>query len=639
MVDQRVNDNKPNRNILSLPNLETKFVAANTLIPVEKPVQGTLISMDRNVKKIENELHEIRQRIFFTRKWKDKKHLKKLEFEKRQELKRALVSSGFPTSSAGQIAAWDPFNPLHSASFFDPEIMFALDNREINGFFDIIIGNPPYIAFQRMGRESRNLLQSLKYRTFESTGDIYALFYERGQHLLNKNGVLSYITSRQWMQASYGKSLRSLLASETNPLQLIDFGQKKIFEGTTVFVNILIIQNSKNQNSLLACLIPTTYKMDQGNLEDFFEANKHTLRTKAEDIWTISNTQHITGQIEKIGKPLSSWTEIEFFRGITSGLNEAFHIDETVKKRLIQQDPKNLIIIKPLLRGKDIKRYGYNYENLYTLFIPWHFPLHNDKNISNSSKQAEIAFKSQYPSIYNHLISYKEELLNRNKAETGIRYEWYALQRYGADFWENYEKPKIVWIEISDRANYAYDDKGMYLTNSAYFLTSNSDKVNLKYLLGILNSKVADFYFSQKTARIAGGRMRYTKQYVEQIPIPNVPIKEQKPFIALVNIILILKKQDLMDSTDRIMPFFFEHVIDVAVAELYFKEQINKENFEIIKHLQVLPDTESNISLSKIRNIYKEFNAPNHPIHNAVSFLKNYEPLKSIEESLNRKEQ
>jgi hypothetical protein len=265
--------------------------------------------------------------------------------------------------------------------------------------------------------------------------------------------------------------------------------------------------------------------------------------------------------------------------------------------------------------------------------------LHNDKNISNSSKQAEIAFKSQYPSIYNHLISYKEELLNRNKAETGIRYEWYALQRYGADFWENYEKPKIVWIEISDRANYAYDDKGMYLTNSAYFLTSNSDKVNLKYLLGILNSKVADFYFSQKTARIAGGRMRYTKQYVEQIPIPNVPIKEQKPFIALVNIILILKKQDLMDSTDRIMPFFFEHVIDVAVAELYFKEQINKENFEIIKHLQVLPDTESNISLSKIRNIYKEFNAPNHPIHNAVSFLKNYEPLKSIEESLNRKEQ
>lgn len=201
-----------------------------------------------------------------------------------------------------------------------------------------------------------------------------------------------------------------------------------------------------------------------------------------------------------------------------------------------------------------------------------------------------------------------------------------------------FDKPKIVWIEISDRANYAYDDKGMYLTNSAYFLTCNSNKVSLMYLLAVLNSKVADYYFSQKTARIAGGRMRYTKQYVEQIPVPEITFSDQKPFIVLVDLILFLKKQHFENSNDKMMAFFFEHVIDVAVAELYFKEQIHKENFEIIKYLQILSESMTSISINKIRGVYNEFNHPNHPIRKAVSFLKNYEPFKTIEETLNRKD-
>ncbi len=177
---------------------------------------------------------------------------------------------------------------------------------------------------------------------------------------------------------------------------------------------------------------------------------------------------------------------------------------------------------------------------------------------------AEQEFKKQYPEVYYHLIQFKDELQNRNKSETGIRYEWYALQRYGAEFWENYELPKIIWIEISDRANYAYDDKGMYLTNSAYFLTCDSEDVSLKYLLAILNSKTSDFYFSQKTARIAGGRMRYTKQYVEQIPIPQIQISEQKPFIALADQILSAKQSNPHADTTAL-----ENRIDELVFKLY----------------------------------------------------------------------
>jgi hypothetical protein len=566
----------------------------------------------------------------------ERNRLDKLIKDKQKELEKEIAKTSQPgfENEAAQLAKWNPYDQNTSSSFFDDEWMF-----DVKEGFDIVIGNPPYVAFQRMAVETKKALQNLKYKTFENTGDIYALFYERGQQLLRDRGILSFITSRQWMQASYGKSLRKFLATETNPIQLIDFGQAKIFEGATVFVNILLFENVKNKNSLWACLIPTDYDVEHGNLTAFFTLNKQKLEKLTENTWAVSNSQNLHDQINKFGKPLSDWTNLEFFRGITSGLNEAFHINQEIKDLLINQNEKNRNIIKPLLRGKDIKRYNYDFESIYMLFIPWHFPLQNDTSISNSSEKAEEAFKLEFPDIYNHLLTFKTELSNRNKSETGIRYEWYALQRYGADFWENFEKPKIVWIEISDRANYAYDNKGMYLTNSAYFLTCKDDKVCLKYILAVLNSTVADFYFSQKTARIAGGRMRYTKQYVEQIPVPEISLDEQKPFIALVNIILFLKKQLLEDSTDRIMSFFFEHVIDVAVAELFFKEQIHKENFEIIKHLQNLPESEDALTLDKIRSIYSEFNNPSHPIRNAVSLLKNYEPLKTIEETLNRKDQ
>jgi hypothetical protein len=438
------------------------------------------------------------------------------------------------------------------------------------------------------------------------------------------------------MQASYGRSLRKFLSQETNPRILIDFGQVKIFEGATVFVCILLLERMKNNNCLMGCVMPTEFKIEYGNLHSFFISNKKELKNLTEQSWSVSKTSEINENIEKIGKILKYWKNIEFYAGIKSGLNEAYHINIEKKNQLIKLDPKSLDVIKPLLRGKDIKRYSYDYANIFTLFIPWHFPLNYDKTIEKSSIKAETEFKNRYPAVYNHLLQFKEALLSRNQTETGIRYEWYALQRYGAAFWENYEKSKIVWIEISDRANYAYDDQGMYLTNSAYFLTCKDSKVSLKYLLAILNSKVADFYFSQKTARIAGGRMRYTKQFVEQIPIPEISNENQKPFISLVNIILFLKKQNLEDSNDRIIPFFFEHVIDAAVAELYFKEQINKNKFEVIKHLKSLPDSEEELSIAKIQKIYNDLNNPNHPIRYAVSFLNNYEPMKTIEESLNR---
>lgn len=616
VCDQKVDKNRDNLGIRPLPNLETKFVAANSLIGINR--SGGVLRVLEVIDK-EKELADVRHKHFLARTPETKVKYRIKDQELRLQISTLLIKNGWDDAIAGLLANWNPYDQNISAKFFDTEWMFGL----LQGF-DIVIGNPPYVAFQRMEIETKKALQNLKYKTFENTGDIYAIFYERGQQLLRDRGILSFITSRQWMQASYGKSLRKFLATETNPIQLIDFGQAKIFEGATVFVNILLFEKAKNKNSLWACLIPTDYDVEHGNLTAFFASNKQELKKLTENTWSVSNSQHINEQIEKIGKPIKKWKEIEFNAGIKTALNDAYHIQEDDRTDLINQDPKNAEIIKPLLRGKDIKRYNYEFENWYLI---------NAHNGVREFNLPRVDVVKDYPTIYKHLQQWQpqlEERLDKGEHWTNLRNCAFLLE---------FDKPKIVWIEISDRANYAYDDKGMYLTNSAYFLTCKSDNVSLKYLLAVLNSKVADFYFSQKTARIAGGRMRYTKQYVEQIPVPEIPIEQQKPFIALVDFILFLKKQPLHDSTDKIMSFFFEHVIDVAVTELFFKEQVNKEKFEIIKHLQNLPDTTNNVTLDKIREIYNEFNNPNHPIRNAVSLLKNYEPLKTIEETLNRKDQ
>ena len=198
-----------------------------------------------------------------------------------------------------------------------------------------------------------------------------------------------------------------------------------------------------------------------------------------------------------------------------------------------------------------------------------------------------------------------------------------------------FNKPKIVWIEISDRANFAYDDKGMYLTNSAYFLVCDEKAFLTKYILAILNSKVSDYYFSQHTAKIAGGRMRYTGQYVGLIRIPESSKSVQKCFEILVDYILFLKAQHSNDSHARMMPYFFEHVIDLAIYELFFPEDMFKAGFEIMKHVEKL---ENKLNFAYIKNVYDDFNAVSHPIRNAISLVKSHEPFSTIEQALNRKE-
>ena len=163
---------------------------------------------------------------------------------------------------------------------------------------------------------------------------------------------------------------------------------------------------------------------------------------KSSESWVILSPieQSIKRKIEAVGTPLKDW-DINIYRGVLSGCNEAFIIDSKKRDEMLancqseDERQRTAELIRPILRGRDIKRYGYDWANLWLIYIPWHFPYQFDESIQGASEKAEKAFMELYPAVYSHMLQYKDPLSKRNKAETGIRYEWYAMQRWGAKYW------------------------------------------------------------------------------------------------------------------------------------------------------------------------------------------------------------
>ena len=255
--------------------------------------------------------------------------------------------------------------------------------------------------------------------------------------------------------------------------------------------------------------------------------------------------QRIKAKIEAIGTPLKDW-DIQINYGIKTGFNDAFIINGEKKAELIAQDPKSAEIIRPILRGRDIKRYGYEFADLYLLFIPWHFPLHLvEPEIKGASKEAEEAFENQYPAIYNHLLQYKTELSNRNKAETGIRYEWYALQRWGANYWEDFSKQKIIWKIIGNELAFCIENGNFMINNACYLLTGN----HLEYIVAFLNSKPIKWFSLQTNMNKTGvGDMQVGAQNISLFPIPIPKAQYEQEIINLLKIIDYQKVEKLINE-------------------------------------------------------------------------------------------
>ena len=545
ICDCKKDASKPNYGIPTLPNLETKFVAANSLIDRKNKgqyVQGNLF-IDSAIIELKDQLKKCRHEHFKADTASKKIRLRKQDAQLRKEL-TDLLSQGYGSQlGAEQLAAWNPYDQNTVSPFFDPEWMFGITDG-----FDIVIGNPPYIQLQNNGGELAQLYQDCNYETFARTGDIYCLFYERGWQLLKEGGNLCYITSNKWMRAGYGEKTRGFFATKTNPKLLIDFAGVKIFESATVDTNILLFSRSRNQKNTICAVTNKQNSSTIKNLSDFVQQQHSVCDFGSSDSWVILSPieQSIKRKIESVGTPLKDW-DIQINYGIKTGYNDAFIISTEKRNEILSncktedERKRTADLIRPILRGRDIKRYGYDWADLWLLYIPWHFPYQFDDTIQGASEKAENAFMKLYPSVYSHLLKYKVQLSNRNKAETGIRYEWYAMQRWGAKYWEDFSKPKLVYMEIqTDNPDegypfpcYSYDDTKAVTLNTAYIMSSSS--IDVRYVLGILNSRLGKFLVKLYVTQLQERQFRMLAQYVQNFPIVKTNPSNVSHMVELVN--------------------------------------------------------------------------------------------------------
>jgi len=384
---------------------------------------------------------------------------------------------------------------------------------EGNGGFDAVIGNPPYVRQEELG-ETKSYYQ-LQYKTFRSTGDLYVNFIEKGLSLLKKGGLFGMIVSNKWLRAAYGQPLREFLADGVSVLQIVDLAGLPVFPKATVRTLILICTPQPKQNGTIRYLAPVSMEdfqtINSGDrLQELVNLRGVDLPRSmfSSDSWSFSRpgSEQLIRRIKQDAVPLEDYVGGKMFRGVVTGMNSAFIIDRGTRNRLIAQDKKCAEIIRPVLAGKDIHRYSVTFRDNYLIFT------RRGTNINH------------YPSVLKYLAQYRRDLTPKKtgKEEFGRkpgRYQWYEIQDT-IDYYPEFEKPKIIYPDIATACRFALDREGYFGSNTTYFIPSND-----LYLLGILNSNLGQFYFSEVCAGLEGRGTTYLRffgQYLEGFPVRSI---------------------------------------------------------------------------------------------------------------------
>ena len=506
---------------------------------------------NHKVVNLEQELYNNREKHFHATTRQQKRDCKTEDKRLRAELASELKELGAFADDADNIAQWDIYDQNEIAEWFDPELMFGVTDG-----FDVVIGNPPYIQLQRDNGRLGNLYQDAGFDTFARTGDIYCLFYEKARQLLKNRGHACLITSNKWMRAGYGKKLRDYFVVFTQPVQLLDMGPD-VFDAT-VDTNILLFQNIRLDvhSAFRAVSLGADFDRQIGNISRYLIDNGTSMdMPDTGKPWAIlsSAEMNLKRKIEAVGKPLKDW-DINICFGIKTGCNKAFIIDDAKREQLIEQDPNSAEIIKPLLRGKDIKRYYARPSGFYILATGY-----------------DLDIPKRYPAIYEHLETIGEQIdsgiikaKGKGLFERGDQGEnWWNLR--ACAYYSEFDKEKIVWQEIAKEGKFLIDRNKFYSLDTTRLLTGK----NLTYLLGILNSTFFLFAFKNYYAggHLGSKGVRFKSEFMKSFPIPPITEANQNLVAEIenkVDEIIAVKDADPNADTSNL-----ENEIDKLVYGLY----------------------------------------------------------------------
>ncbi|MCE7145665.1 Eco57I restriction-modification methylase domain-containing protein [Campylobacter coli] len=449
-----------------------------------------------------------------------------------------------------------------------PEILD--DDGNFKGF-DLIIGNPPYIRQEELKELKPHLAKN--YKVYKGTSDIYTYFYELGFNVLKENGILSFITSNKYTRAGYGEALREFLLKNTCILKYIDLNGIKVFDSATVDTSILSFEKIKIKENTFKYLslnneLLKNYDFEISAIKEFLNISQNSL-SKESFTFSDENTSALKAKIERIGTPLKEWYGLNINYGIKTGYNEAFIITTEKRNEILAkckdeaEKERTAKLIRKMLRGRDIKRYSYEWAGLWVIGT---FP----------SLKLDI---EQYPALKQYLSQFLPRI--EQSGEKGCRKKtsnkWFETQDNIA-YYEEFEKEKIVWNPVSGEYLFSYIKEHIFFNNSLFMMTL--DVFSLKYILAFMNSNCYKWLITLKTNLIQTGSYAYgAKDKIERLPIPKINSKNEKLADELINSvdeILKAKEQDKNANTQEL-----ENKINSLVYKLY---NLTEEEIKIIEN-------------------------------------------------------
>lgn len=528
-------DPKHNFGVKPLPNLDFKFVCANSLIDLGldafiQESKGTLHEgFTQNLVKDLKDLETLRTNFFNpTLASSQKEQLKTAYFENRDKVITDIEAAHDPILKqiAKKIKYWNPFDDSQPSPFFSPTWMFGIDKG-----FDVVIGNPPYVRQETAGIDRESFQK--RFKSFSGKADLYVYFYEQGINLLKHKGVLCFITSSKFIKAGYGKPLLAFISDYSEIKNVIDFNDLPVFNGITTYPVVISTLKGKSNNYVFKF-----YSLDElptSSLEELL--NRKTSKVFTKNEFVKSDYKFIDDDNFKLlSKIKINSIDLKEYCGspvvgIKTGLNDAYIVDENIQNT------------KPYIFGRDIKKYQPVISNKRIIF-----PYDEGFVLIPTSKLGDAK---------DILIKNKKELSNRAIIKEGLlkgTKQWYEYQQVNRTI--EFDKPYIIFPNVSLGNNFSIA-LNVVVDMTAFILKSDS-----LYLLAILNSKLTEYLMQIWAIERRGGYLEYKTQYVEKLLIKKISESLQQPFISRVEKILSLKKKN-HDTTS------LEKEIDVLVYKLY----------------------------------------------------------------------